>query len=279
MGSSLWPPAASVAHRVAATAWHLLAPNASPWTYEGTNTWLLGREDGRDCLVVDPGTTQESHLDAVVAAARRRGWRIAGVLVTHNHDDHAPGAAELGRRADAPVYANDPSVCDERIGEGDRVEIDALGVEVLHTPGHSDDSLTFWLPQERLLLTGDTILGRRSAAVFGRLSDFFDSSSRLRELAGEDTVLLPGHGRHQEDVGPVIDRALRVRRRRMEQVERLLDAGVTRAADLTRHIYPDIPEDRRRAAEVSTRATRDLVLSERAAHACGEHAHVLHDHT
>jgi glyoxylase-like metal-dependent hydrolase (beta-lactamase superfamily II) len=123
------------------------------------------------------------------------------------------------------------------------------------------------------MLTGDTILGRRSAAVFGRLSDFLSSSTRLRELAGDDTTLLPGHGEPQPDAGPVIDRALAVRRHRMEQVARLLDAGVTRAADLTRHIYPDIPELRRRAAELSVRATRDLVLSERAEHACHDHAH------
>jgi glyoxylase-like metal-dependent hydrolase (beta-lactamase superfamily II) len=277
MDTSRWPPTASVATPVAGAAWHLLAPNASEWTYEGTNTWLLGAPEGRECLVVDPGTTQESHLLAILESARARGWRVAGILVTHDHDDHTPGAAELGRRTDAPVYAHDPRISDVPVVEGDRIRADGLSVEVLHTPGHSDDSLTFWLPGERLMLSGDTILGRRSAAVFGQLADFLASSTRLRELAGDDTVLLPGHGEPQHDAGPVIDRALAVRRHRMEQVARLLDAGITRAAEITRHIYPDIPELRRRAAELSVRATRDLVLSERAAHACAGHAHAVPD--
>lgn len=278
MHTSVWPPPASVAAPVADAAWHLLAPNASAWTYEGTNTWLLGRSGSGECLVVDPGTARASHLDAILATARARGWRVAGILVTHDHDDHTPGAAELGRLTGAPVYAYDSRVCDQTVGEGDRIRIDGLSLDVLHTPGHSDDSLTFWVPEDRLLLTGDTILGRRSAAVFGRLADFLASSTRLRELAGDGALLLPGHGQQQSDAGPVIDRALAVRRMRMEQVERLLDAGVTRAADLTRHIYPGLPELRSRAAEASIRATRDLVLSERAAHACGDHTHAHPDH-
>lgn len=273
MGMSSWPPPSDAPAQVAAAAWHLLAPNASEWTYEGTNTWLLGAPDGRECLVVDPGTEDDVHLDAILSAARTRGWRVAGILVTHDHNDHTPGAAELGRRTDAAVYAYDPRVSDQAVGEGDRIRVDGLSVEVLHTPGHSDDSLTFWLPAQRLMLTGDTILGRRSAAVFGQLGDFLASSTRLREVAGHDTTLLPGHGEPQADAAPVIDRALAVRRQRMDQVARLLDAGITRSADLARHIYPDIPELRRRAAELSLRATRELVLQQRADHACAGHVH------
>jgi glyoxylase-like metal-dependent hydrolase (beta-lactamase superfamily II) len=267
-----WPPAACKAVPITDTAVHLLAPNSNEWTYEGTNTWVLGAPGGTQCLVVDPGTRAEAHLEAITRTAASRGWRIAGILVTHNHADHAPGAAELRDRTGAPVYANHPQVADAVVGEGDRIRADGLEVEVLHTRGHSDDSLTFWLPEQRTMLTGDTILGRRSSAVFGRLDDFFRSAARLGDLAARhDTVLLPGHGTPLADAGPVIERAIEVHRQRMRDVARLLDTGVTDVAALTDLIYPNIPALRRPAAEFSVRATRDLLVQER--HACGERAH------
>lgn len=273
MHKSDWPPRASAPVRVSETAWHLLAPNGSPWTYEGTNSWVLGREGASECLLADPGTDDDGHLDALVETAARCGWRVRGILVTHNHNDHAPGADLLRERTGAPVYAFDPQVGDQVVGEGDRIAIDGLSVEVLHTPGHSQDSLTFWLRGERALLTGDTILGRRSAAIFGRLGDFFVSADRLLELAADDdTFLLPGHGMPFTDIVPVIERAVAVRRQRVDEVARLMDAGVTRVSALTDAIYPGLPAARRPAAEFSVRATREYLTDEAA------EAHAAHHH-
>jgi glyoxylase-like metal-dependent hydrolase (beta-lactamase superfamily II) len=257
-----WPPAPS--HPVIATrrAVHLLAPNASEWTYEGTNTWVLGLPGRSGCLVVDPGTDDEAHLGAVLATARSQGWSVGGILVTHNHGDHATGADRLRDLTGAPVYAHDERIADRRLTEGDDVRVEGVAVRVLHTPGHSDDSLTFWLPDEGSLLTGDTILGRRSSAVFGRLADFLDSATRIRDLAGDGVALLPGHGRPLRDPVDVIDRAIAVRRQRVDQVARLLDAGVSGIPALTDAIYPGLPPQRRRAAQSSVRAALDHLTSE-----------------
>lgn len=252
-----WPPSPSRPTVATRTAIHLLAPNANEWTYEGTNTWVLGLPGRPGALVVDPGTDDERHLEAVLATARSQDWTIGGILVTHNHGDHATGADRLRELTGAPVYAYDPELADHRLTEGDRVRAEGVEVRALHTPGHSDDSLTFWLPEEGSLLTGDTILGRRSSAVFGSLGDFLDSAARIRAMAGRSVALLPGHGRPLRDPGDVIDRAIAVRRGRVEQVARLREAGLDRVAALTDAIYPDLPRRRRPAAEASVQAILD----------------------
>lgn len=260
--NSAWPPLASRPTAVTRSAFHLLAPNQSEWTYEGTNTWVVGAADGRQCVVVDPAVADESHLDAVLAVASSRGWQVTAVLVTHNHGDHAPGAAELRERTGAAIHAYDPTIADVVIAEGSRVSVDGLDLEVLHTPGHSDDSVTFWLPSERAMITGDTILGRRSSAVFGQLGEFLASASRLRDLADGHAVLLPGHGPPLPDAGDVIERAITVRRQRLEDVARLLDDGVSNVRALTDRLYPNVSALRRPAAEMSVRAARDLLFND-----------------
>lgn len=265
-----WPPSPSRPTVTTRSAIHLLAPNASEWTYEGTNTWVLGLPGRSGALVVDPGSDDEAHLEAVLDTARSQGWAVGGILVTHNHDDHATGADRLRELTGAPVYAYDPQIADRRLGEGDRVRVEGVEVHALHTPGHSDDSLTFWLPEEGSVLTGDTILGRRSSAVFGRLGDFLDSAARIRALAGDTVAMLPGHGRPLRDPGEVIDRAIAVRRERVEQVARLLDTGVTGVSALTDAIYPELPRRRRKAAECSIQAVLDHLAQTRPV---SEHAH------
>ncbi|MFC6715089.1 MBL fold metallo-hydrolase [Branchiibius cervicis] len=249
------------AHQVTDHAVHLLAPNASAWTYEGTNTWLIGAPGGNACAVVDPGDEAPEHLAAIIDTARRRGWQIAAILVSHGHPDHFGGARQLAELTGAPIYS---AIVDERvvlhlptrpIGPAWQLDLGGVTITALRTPGHSDDSLTFQVPGDDVLLTGDTILGGRSSAVFGPLADFLDSLTLIRAAADSGSaVILPGHGTPVGDPVATIDRLTEVRLARVAQIAQLVDAGVTSIGAITDAIYPHLPAQRRPAAEASVQS-------------------------
>ena len=154
--------------------------------------------------MVDPGPPDAAHLDAVAAAA----GDVAVVLLTHHHLDHSEAARSFAERVGCGVRALDPAyrLGSEGLGEGDVVAVGDLEVRVVATPGHTSDSLSFVLPSERAVLTGDTVLGRGTTVVAhpdGELGAYLGSLDRLHALAEahEIETIWPGHG-------PVIDRAL-----------------------------------------------------------------------
>ena len=182
----------------------VLAPNADMMTLDGTNTWVLRDPDSARSVVVDPGPSIATHLDAIDAVA----GDVAVVLLTHHHADHSEAAREYAERHGCGVRALDPAyrLGSEGLGEGDVVAVGGLEVHVVATPGHTADSLSFVVPQDRAVLTGDTVLGRGTTVVAhpdGQLGAYLSSLQRLHALCGEQgiTTVWPGHG-------PVIDDAL-----------------------------------------------------------------------
>ena len=162
----------------------VLAPNASPMTLDGTNTWVLRAPGAARSVVVDPGPPDRGHLDAVAEAA----GEVAVVLLTHRHLDHSEAARAFAERMGCGVRALDPAyrLGSEGLGEGDVVAVDDLEVHVVATPGHTADSLSFVIPSERAVLTGDTVLGRGTTVVAhpdGRLGAYLGSLDRLHALA------------------------------------------------------------------------------------------------
>src|SRR3954453_1781805 len=145
----------------------VLAPNPSPMTLEGTNTWLIAEPGARRAGVIDPGPEDDAPLDAVIATAEGRDLTIDAVLLTHGHPDHAAGARSFAERVGAGVRALDPMhrLGTEGLAGGAIVELDGLELRVVPTPGHSADSLSFHLPADNAVLTGDTILGRGTTVV------------------------------------------------------------------------------------------------------------------
>jgi glyoxylase-like metal-dependent hydrolase (beta-lactamase superfamily II) len=87
----------------------LLAPNPSPLTLDGTNTWLIAEPGSASVVVVDPGPEDEEHLQRVRAEAVAGDRRVAKILLTHGHSDHSAGAARLAELTGAPVQAADPA--------------------------------------------------------------------------------------------------------------------------------------------------------------------------
>ena len=203
----------------------VLAPNADVMTLDGTNTWVLRDPDSSRSVVVDPGPSIDAHLDAIDAAA----GDVAVVLLTHHHADHSEAAREYAERHGCGVRALDPAyrLGSEGLGEGDVVAVGGLEVHVVATPGHTSDSLSFVVPQDRAVLTGDTVLGRGTTVVAhpdGQLGAYLSSLQRLHALCGEQgiTTVWPGHGPVIDDALGALDLYLAHRQQRLEQVRHAL---------------------------------------------------------
>ncbi|MFY1678084.1 MBL fold metallo-hydrolase [Streptomyces sp. WMMC905] len=244
-----------------ARAVNVLAPNASPMTLDGTNTWILSEPGSDRAAVVDPGPLDEGHLSAVVGEAERAGKRVVLTLLTHGHPDHAEGAARFAEMTRSPVRALDPAL---RLGEeglvaGEGIRVGGLELRVVPTPGHTADSLSFHIPADRAVLTGDTVLGRGTTVVAhpdGRLGDYLDSLRRLRSLTVDDGVetVLPGHGPVLEDARGALEYYLAHRAGRLAQVETAVEEGLHDPGEVVARVYADVDRSLWPAAELSVRA-------------------------
>ena len=251
----------------------VLAPNANMMTLDGTNTWVLRESDASRSVVVDPGPSIPEHLDAVASAA----GEVGVVLLTHHHSDHAEAAREFAERVGCGVRALDPSyrLGSEGLADGDVVEVDGLEVRVVGTPGHTADSLSFLVPAERAVLTGDTVLGRGTTVVAhpdGRLGAYLSSLDRLHALAEEHELdaIWPGHGPVIDDALGALDHYRAHRAERLAQVEaavaQLREAphpeGIA-ADEIPRRVveivYVDVDPVLWGAAELSVRAQLDYL--------------------
>lgn len=247
----------------------VLAPNASPMTLDGTNTWILAEPGSSGVVVVDPGPEdgghQGGHLRRVAETVTAQDRHVALVLLTHGHPDHAEGAATFAELAGprVPVRALDPRhrLGDEGLAEGDVVAVDGLEVRVMETPGHSGDSLSFWLPADQAILTGDTVLGYGTTVLDGRLSDYLGSLDRLRAFAEETAArtILPGHGPKLDDPIAVLDHYIRHRKERLAQVEAAVAAGARTAREVVERVYADVDRSLWPAAEWSVQAQLDYL--------------------
>jgi glyoxylase-like metal-dependent hydrolase (beta-lactamase superfamily II) len=196
----------------------IVAPNPSPLTLEGTNTWLAAG------WVVDPGPSVASHLDAVVGAA---GGSASGIALTHSHLDHSEAAPELAARLGGVEVV---LPCGS----------DSVGpFSVIATPGHSADSVC--LVWGRVLFSGDTVLGRGSVFIppgEGSLSRYLASLDRLLELSLD--AICPGHG------PLVLDPEAKLREYRDHRLERearvvtALDGGARTADELLAQAWDDV---------------------------------------
>lgn len=238
----------------------VLAPNPSPMTLDGTNTWVIAEPGSPAAVVVDPGPSDPAHLRRVLAAATTGGRRVGRILLTHGHPDHSGGARELAALTGAPVLAADSRhrTGGTGLGPGDVVADAGCDVEVVATPGHSGDSVSFLVPADSVLLTGDTVLGRGTTVIAddGNLGDYLRSLDRLRTLADASdlTALLPGHGPVVPDPVATLDRYIGHRRERLAEITAALAAGDRTPAEIVARVYADVDRGLWPFAEWSVRA-------------------------
>ena len=233
----------------------LLQQNPGPMTLDGTNTWVL-RAPGADAsIVVDPGQSDDAHLDGLLTAAPD----VSLVLVTHRHFDHSQLAGAVHERTGAPVRAIEEEHC---IGaaplvDGELISIDGLDVSVLATPGHTSDSVSFVVGDAEAVLTGDTVLGRGTTVVAhpdGVLGPYLESLHKLAALG--DATVLTGHGPELPSVAEVARRYLAHREERLGQVRAALaELGPDATArQIVEVVYADVDKSVWFAADLSVEA-------------------------
>ena len=241
----------------------IVAPNPSPMTYRGTNTYLLGQSE---VAVIDPGPDSPAHLEAILAAIQP-GQRISHIIVTHTHLDHSPLARPLAARTGAEVWAfgnatagrspvmqglaeaglmgggegvDHEFIPDHTLADGDVLEGESWALEVLHTPGHIGNHLC--LAWGDACLTADHIMGWATSLVSppdGDLTDFMTSCEKL--AARQWRVFYPGHGAPVLDPNTRLDWLVAHRRAREASILEALNAGPATAEDLARVIYTETP--------------------------------------
>lgn len=233
----------------------VVAPNPSPFTGPGTNTWILGGDPV--AIVIDPGPDDDAHLAAI--EAKLGNAPVGLVLVTHSHSDHLPLAARLADRHHSRV------VRWPELADGDVVSTGNLRLRVLYTPGHASDHLCFWVEEDGAVFTGDLVLGQGSTMITypdGDMAAYFRSLQKLVEI--EPKILFPGHWDPIDDPVARLEQYRTHRLQREEQVLAALGSGPGDAEDLTNRVYaaevsgPELM----RAAEMTMRAHLKKLVDE-----------------
>ena len=189
----------------------IVANNPTPFTFKGTNTFIIGTGD---VAVIDPGPDDAAHVEAILSALK--GERVAQIIVTHTHRDHTGAVDALKARTGAPVsgygqtggergarttspsgkvFVDQEFTPDRALRDGDVIEGDGWKLDVIHTPGHAPDHLCFALAGQRTVLSGDHVMGWNTTVVAppeGHMGDYIASLERLLER--RDLVFFPAHG-------------------------------------------------------------------------------------
>lgn len=248
----------------------VLAPNPSPMTWLGTNTYLLGR---KELAVVDPGPDDPAHLAALLQAIAKRP--VSHIFVTHSHLDHSPLASALSAQTSAPILAFGGSGAgrsavmhklaqdglasggegidhrfapDQLLRDGDVTSGPWGNITALHTPGHIGNHLCFlW---RDAIFTGDHVMGWASSLVSppdGDLTDFMSSCVRLKQRSAR--IYYPGHGAPVTDPAARLDWLIAHRKDREAQILAALADRPGTPSDLTTLIYRDVAPELRAAAQ------------------------------
>jgi glyoxylase-like metal-dependent hydrolase (beta-lactamase superfamily II) len=262
-----WPT--GVAEQVEPLVRRVLAPNPSPYTYTGTETYVVGA--GSDVAVIDPGPAEPAHLEALLAAIGDA--KVAAIMCTHTHRDHSPASRPLAERTGAPIVGCAPLVLDDSgpradaafdrdyapdrvMEDGEAMTGDGWTLTAVHTPGHTSNHLCFALEESGALFTGDHVMGWSTSVVVPPDGDMTAYMASLDKLyARADTVYYPAHGPQIDNPRQLVRGMIGHRRQRENQIVRILSSeGPRSAAEFVPLMYKGLDPRLAGAAEMSVTA-------------------------
>jgi glyoxylase-like metal-dependent hydrolase (beta-lactamase superfamily II) len=252
----------------------IVAPNPSPFTFTGTCVYIVGEGE---VAVIDPGPADPAHLDALLAAIP--GERVARIVVTHSHRDHAAGAALLKQRTGAPIAGARAHVVadgkptradashaldyapDEALEDGGRVAGRGFTLEAVATPGHAANHLSFALAEENALFSGDHVMAWSTSVIAppdGSMRAYLASLEKLARRS--EAVYWPGHGGPVREPERYVRALIGHRRQREAAILARLEAGEASVAEMVAQMYPGLASALVGAANLSTLAhLEDLI--------------------
>jgi glyoxylase-like metal-dependent hydrolase (beta-lactamase superfamily II) len=245
----------AIAEQISPMVRRVLARNASPFSYTGTQTYIVGHGE---VAVIDPGPLGDDPAHVGELVRLLAGEKISAIMCTHTHRDHSPAAAPFALATGAPVVGCAPLVIeddgpradasfddtyapDRVLTDGERFSGADWTLTAIHTPGHTSNHLCYALAEEKALFTGDHIMGWSTTVVSppdGDMADYMRSLQLLMDR--DDVVYYPAHG-PQIDTPQRLARGMMGHRKQREgQILRLIERGVGAIPDMVTEMYKGV---------------------------------------
>ena len=241
----------------------ITADNASPMTFTGTRTYILGTEN---LIVIDPGPNSEAHLSSIMKYIGKR--KVTDILLTHSHIDHSPLSRQLKTETGARIIGfgsadeartsfmkklsssldlggeegiDKDLVLDKKVVEKQLLKLNNYNIEVVHTPGHLSNHICFSLKERKTLFSGDHVMGWATTLISppdGDLGSFMNSLEKLS--AREEVIYYPGHGKSLKEPRKMVLAQIKHRRDREKQILNSVSKISRTPAEIVDEVYHDL---------------------------------------
>ncbi|MEH6758461.1 MAG: MBL fold metallo-hydrolase [Parasphingorhabdus sp.] len=246
----------------------VLAGNPSPYTFTGTQTYVVGHKSDR--AVIDPGPAIDEHIDAILAAVGDA--KITAIMCTHTHRDHSPAAIPLAARTGAPIIGCAPLVInddgpradesfdktynpDRVLTDGEILSGDGWTIEAVATPGHTSNHLCFAVQESGAMFTGDHVMAWSTSVIVppdGDMADYMASLQKIYER--KDKVYYPAHGKKVDKPQQLVRGMMGHRKQRERQILKLLESGASAIPEMVTKMYKGLDPRLTGAAGQSVKA-------------------------
>lgn len=267
-----------IAEEVAPGVRRILCDNPSPFTFKGTNTYIVGKGS---VAIIDPGPADDRHIEAILRAVGKE--TVAQILVTHTHRDHSPAAEALKKATGARTFAEGPHrtaralhlgetppldsgsddnfVPDHRLADGEVIEGGNYTLETIYTPGHTANHVAFAMRGTDVLFSADHVMGWATSIVAppdGSMSDYMASLHKLEKRP--ESVYLPGHGGIVRNAHNLLQQYIEHREARETAILRKLSRGESDIPGIVQAIYIGLDPRLAKAAALTTYAHLETLV-------------------